>query len=568
MKNIPTKVPFCLWMMGVLFYLIGFQNAHTYSSGNFAARTNAPGESSCASSSCHGSGALGGSGSTSISLEGNPSEYEAGQTYTITVNTDDLLGNLFGMQMTALAGEEITGSSVSAGSFIAPIGMQIRTQANREYIVHQNTNNGTGTWTFEWTAPDENVGPVTFYLAALAANGNGAKTGDKVYFNTLTLDAPAMAMCPSGFDLVSYTISICESESIVLESLVTIEGEGESEINWYDENGDLYLDNFVLNENMDCSPKLRTFTAEAICLTDGSVIGAQNLFMNLYPLNENLVNAVTLEGEGTCTTSISINDDCATFISAEELSQMASDNQEGVHEYSISINDPLNADCNEDFIVSIPFSCNPAIDCMAAAGGIGNLETEYCLDQEITFTIAEYNTDSSYTQKYVLTDDGNQVLEVLAPQLNLGTFEEGIYCLYPLNYYNVNGFDLPEVGDNLNEYVANATGCFALDLEDCFGFSVLDCTPMMGYRDLQNIELQSIRFVGDALQVQISSTDYLDAQLALSDLYGRPIKQENHQLGPQSNLQWNDLSRLSSGIYLLSILDEAGAVLHTWKVLR
>src|SRR5690606_24492543 len=40
---------------------------------------------------------------------------------------------------------------------------------------------GISRWSYRWQAPDEGVGSITFYLAALEANNDLAETGDHVY---------------------------------------------------------------------------------------------------------------------------------------------------------------------------------------------------------------------------------------------------------------------------------------------------------------------------------------------------------------------------------------------------
>src|SRR6185369_13678069 len=46
------------------------------------------------------------------------------------------------------------------------------------------------TWTFDWTAPSTDVGPVTFYAAGNQANNDGNTSGDFIY-KTFVTSAPA-----------------------------------------------------------------------------------------------------------------------------------------------------------------------------------------------------------------------------------------------------------------------------------------------------------------------------------------------------------------------------------------
>src|SRR5436190_9210675 len=57
------------------------------------------------------------------------------------------------------------------------------------------TRNGA-TFQFDWTRPATNTGPVTFYVAGNAANGDAAMTGDLIYTSSVEL-TPAIPAAPS-----------------------------------------------------------------------------------------------------------------------------------------------------------------------------------------------------------------------------------------------------------------------------------------------------------------------------------------------------------------------------------
>ena len=58
--------------------------------------------------------------------------------------------------------------------------------------------NDVHTFTVNWEAPSLGVGDVTFYLAAVAANGNSSNgAGDHVYLDTLTISQPSPNQAPS-----------------------------------------------------------------------------------------------------------------------------------------------------------------------------------------------------------------------------------------------------------------------------------------------------------------------------------------------------------------------------------
>jgi uncharacterized protein (TIGR03437 family) len=69
------------------------------------------------------------------------------------------------------------------------------------FITHTAAGTRTGTkggvtFQFDWTPPATNAGPVTFFAAGNAANGDGANTGDLVYTTSLQL-TPAIPAAPA-----------------------------------------------------------------------------------------------------------------------------------------------------------------------------------------------------------------------------------------------------------------------------------------------------------------------------------------------------------------------------------
>jgi glucose/arabinose dehydrogenase len=169
-------------------------HARAYSSGPPAGYTHAPGELDC--SDCHTTPAQ---SSGTLTL-GVPDRYTPGQTYDITVThaSGDATRVRWGFEMTALdSADEKAGAFAPADDLTRVVNGEGPFPA-REYIEH--TSKGTfpgqqngANWTFKWTAPSEDVGPVTFYLAGNQANGDGNSSGDNIYFTfkSATFQAPA-----------------------------------------------------------------------------------------------------------------------------------------------------------------------------------------------------------------------------------------------------------------------------------------------------------------------------------------------------------------------------------------
>lgn len=112
--------------------------------------------------------------------------YTPGETYTMIVSLTDNGQMRWGFQAivkdenAALAGE-ITVTQPS------------RTQMQGDYIEHTSAGTNAGepggnTWEFDWTAPAEGAGTVTFYVAGNAANNNGNWFGDYIYTISLPVE--------------------------------------------------------------------------------------------------------------------------------------------------------------------------------------------------------------------------------------------------------------------------------------------------------------------------------------------------------------------------------------------
>lgn len=151
-----------------------------YSGGPSDGLTGAPGEGLC--TNCHG----GSTGDGSVEILGVPASYSPDLSYTITVKLQDQGQQRWGFELTAV---DAVGDG--AGSFTVTDAANTQLSDNaapyRDYVKHTSggtysgTADGPVTWSFEWTAPGTDVGPVTFYTAGLAANGNHNTSGDFLY---------------------------------------------------------------------------------------------------------------------------------------------------------------------------------------------------------------------------------------------------------------------------------------------------------------------------------------------------------------------------------------------------
>lgn len=177
------------------------------SGGASAGNAGAPGENNC--TACHAGSVAAGAGFNILESSDNMNAYTPGETYTMVLSMEDAAAKN-GFQLVALKASDNT----QAGTIT--ITDQVRTQllngtAGKQYIGHRAAGNSANQWTFDWTAPSENVGNVVFYAATNKTNSNGNTSGDLVRLSQHTLNAPA------GASLTAYE-KILESMKIALNT--------------------------------------------------------------------------------------------------------------------------------------------------------------------------------------------------------------------------------------------------------------------------------------------------------------------------------------------------------------
>ena len=210
-------------ILGVIPVLIW---AHEY--GPDAGYCNVPKESgTCAQSGCHVGTANASTNKGSIAVNfPNGATYTPGvnQHLTVTISDPATTQRAWGFQLTA---RNASASATLAGTFAstdalttlmcasANLGQQLEVDFSAakaqacpasltlQYIEHSLTgyqsslgHTGSYTYEFDWTPPATNVGNITIYVAANAANGDLTVNGDHIYATTFTV-SPATASGPS-----------------------------------------------------------------------------------------------------------------------------------------------------------------------------------------------------------------------------------------------------------------------------------------------------------------------------------------------------------------------------------
>lgn len=174
------------------------------SNGMVGNSTGMPGAGTCAN--CHGPLNSGG-----ITVTGFPATYSQGITYSITVSITQATSN------NGFQGVIVDGNNVSVGNLTAGAGSQTVSFGGNQFIAH-NSPSTSGSWTFDWVAPAPSAGPLTMYVAANAADGNGvANAGDIIYADNFSSQpASALSASVSGFDATCN--GVCDGSASVSAS--------------------------------------------------------------------------------------------------------------------------------------------------------------------------------------------------------------------------------------------------------------------------------------------------------------------------------------------------------------
>ncbi|HEV2834624.1 MAG TPA: PQQ-dependent sugar dehydrogenase [Pyrinomonadaceae bacterium] len=201
----------------------GTRRVQAFSAGPPAGYTGAPQEEPEACAECHVPPDAG-TGKIFITA---PQTYVPGQTYPITVTHTnvDPTRLRWGFELTVLdnASDEKAGELHNIDGLTQVLNNAGPNSA-RQYIEHTGAGTFVGqqngaSWTFNWTAPDTDIGPVTFYAAGNQANNDGNTSGDYIY-KTFVASAPASAtpdfalsVSPSSRSVVpggnaNYTITV------------------------------------------------------------------------------------------------------------------------------------------------------------------------------------------------------------------------------------------------------------------------------------------------------------------------------------------------------------------------
>lgn len=130
-----------------------------------------------------------------VSIEGHPSEYEAGKRYTVTITVIRVGMQRAGFQLTARFKDGGAQAGTLAPGPIDTARVAVADDGKVQYAGQTKAGStlsepGVARWSVAWTAPSAG-GAVIFHVAANAADGDGRTDGDFIY-TSLGEAAPAV----------------------------------------------------------------------------------------------------------------------------------------------------------------------------------------------------------------------------------------------------------------------------------------------------------------------------------------------------------------------------------------
>lgn len=171
----------------LIFCVVCAGQLASYSSGPPPGNSGAPGNNTCASAGCHNSFPLNsGNGDLTISTNIPEAGFLPGERYTVTVRMKEDSRTIFGFQ--TLPYGESAQQGVGTIQLTDTERTRTITASGNTYAEQTKTGSSaadSAVWSFDWIAPQEATGDVTLYTAAIAANGNGNRQGDRVYTTSL-----------------------------------------------------------------------------------------------------------------------------------------------------------------------------------------------------------------------------------------------------------------------------------------------------------------------------------------------------------------------------------------------
>lgn len=254
--------------IGTIGIFVLFTSEIYFSGGSPGAKTGSPGDEGLTCTGCHAGTVNSASGWITSDIPATG--YMPGETYTITATGTHTGVVKFGFEVTA---EDNT--DAKTGTFVITNTTETKLINSDAAVTHSPSgtipNGNMKTWSFDWTAPAEGTGDVTFYGAFNATNGDGETSGDVVYntnysamehvvgVNEIQNEDIAVNVYPNPFtDYVTVTsqndekqiakVQVFNQAGSLLRQVNTVSVSGKWKIETNDLNTGMY---FVVVENTD-----------------------------------------------------------------------------------------------------------------------------------------------------------------------------------------------------------------------------------------------------------------------------------------------------------------------------
>lgn len=240
-------------LLTITLIICNLQTSQTHPNSPDWGYTGAPSENTCGKSSCHNNTPNSGAGTLSITFDSQ--YYVPGNTYLVTVSTDETGMSRFGFETNCL---DATNTKQGSATLINTTNTSFNnTTLNRWYVGHKSAGS-TKTWTFNWTAPATNAGDLTFYVASICANNNNNSSGDHCYTNSAVFQPQPNSVInvlsnENDFQLIQNPVT----DKILVSYNNSIKGK--SLIRLLDLNGRVVK--ILLNEEQNTGSQTSTFLA-------------------------------------------------------------------------------------------------------------------------------------------------------------------------------------------------------------------------------------------------------------------------------------------------------------------